>query len=180
MKLLFSIFSAKKKPHSVPRQERSAHVDQRESVRGEVIKLSLRDTLSRAKVPADFVSLELLHAGGRPAAGPRQIHIRLIVRQWKQERVESLVQIEQGLLRRMLLLDPRSSEWVRDISWRFAFAPPPPREEGWSETVMSPREPDDEPKPRPVVKASLLDPKRERLYEKAAAHQDFSPTQPMF
>lgn len=175
---LLSIFTAKRKPSGIAPAKARAAKDQRESVRGEVIKLSLRDTLARAKVPADWVGVELFLAGGSEAAH-RRFHIRLILRRWTGSLVQSLVQIEQGFVRRMQLLDPLSSEWVRDVSWRFAMAGHAPNQESWSETVMSPRAVEPEPSSPVESRTVLLDPDRERLYRSRGARHDFSPTQPM-
>jgi hypothetical protein len=175
---LLSLLSPKKKPRPHPGKERPSSGQQRDSVRAEVIKLSLRDTLVRAKVPAGWIGVELVPAYGY-AGGARRVHLRLILSQWSDKLVHSLVQIEQGFLRRMTLLDPRCREWIFDVTWRFAMAPAAVRSnEGWSETVMSAQPMPQERRAKPADRNLLLDPERDRFYEKEA-HSDFSPTQPM-
>lgn len=138
-------------------------------MRIEVIRLALRDALARARVPVDWVGFELLPAAER--AGPGKFHVRLAVRRWDGWLVQSIVELERGLFRRMKLLDTMCHLWVVDISWRFA------------EPVANASARGGKSSSKPVLKATdreaLLDADDERQYGGNDKHPDFSPTQPM-
>lgn len=163
---LFSFLRSAEKPAARARQERQALAERSRSVRTEVVRLALRDTLARAKVPIDWVAFELLPAPNR--AGPPKFHVRLAMRRWDGWLVQAVVDLEFALFRRMKLLDAMCHHWVADISWRFAepVAGTPLRE------LRAPAK----PAPKPVDRESLLEPERDRGYD---GHPDFSPTQPM-
>jgi len=166
---LFSFFRPTKSPAARARQDRLAQAERSRSVRTEVVRLALRDTLARAKVPADWVAFELLPTPDR--AGPQRFHVRLAMRRWDGWLVQAVVEMEHALFRRMKLLDAMCHHWVADISWRFAA----PVASASARDLRAPAK----PAPRPVDRESLLEPERERQYGDRDTHPDFSPTQPM-
>jgi hypothetical protein len=166
---LLSFFLSAEKPAAPVRADRKVAADRSRSVRIEVIRLALRDTLARARIPLEWVGFELLSAADR--AGPGKFHVRLAVRRWDGWPVQSVVELERALLRRMKLLDTMCHLWVVDISWRF------------TELAAGASSHDNKSASRPAPKAAdreaLLDAEHERRYSGRETHPDFSPTQPM-
>ena len=144
-------------------RERQVVAERTRAVRTEVVRLALRDTLARAKIPLDWVGFELLPAADR---GTPKVHVRLALRRWDGWLVHAVVELERALFRRMKLLDAMCHLWVVDISWRFA------------EPVVSPPVPERKPPPKSVDREALLDAERESQFGRDA-HPEFSPTQPM-
>ncbi|KQT13848.1 hypothetical protein [Ramlibacter sp. Leaf400] len=175
---LFSLFRKERSPRAANRPERPQPSEQRGSVVKEIVWLSLRDTLARARVPADWVGFELLPAAGR--GGPRQLHVRLVLLQWDGRLVHSLTELERGFVRRMRLLDATSAQWVRDVSWRLAISlhKLPGRSEGSSAKGSEIAAPGVRPA-KTIDRDALLDPGRERHSVLRDGHSDFSPTQPL-
>lgn len=175
---LFSFFRKATSSSKAKRPQRPQHSEQRGSVVKEIVWLSLRDTLARARVPVDWVGFELLPAAGR--SGPRQLHVRLVLLQWDGRLVHSLTELERGFVRRMRLLDASSAQWVRDVSWRLAISlhKLPGRSEGspekGPEIAASAVQP-----AKKVDRDALLDPGREHHSVLRDGHSDFSPTQPL-
>ncbi|TFZ02519.1 hypothetical protein EZ313_14760 [Ramlibacter henchirensis] len=173
---LLSFFIPSRKPNPGKRQEHRPGPDQRGSVRREIVKLSLRETLVRARVPAEWVGFELLPVAQQGT--PHVAHVRLILSQWDGRPVYSIFELERSFMRRMKLLDSTSSDWVRGISWRLAL--PLARMPVAAETM--PNEPAGTASPAPAKSANvepLLEPDREQQYASRGDHPDFSPTQPM-
>lgn len=166
---LLSFLRSSEKPAAPVRPDPHVAVERSRSVRAEVVRLALRDTLARARVPIDWVGFELLPAAGR--AGSAKFHVRLAAHRWDGWLVHSVVSLERSLLRRMKLLDAMCHQWVMDISWRFV------------EPVASPQVHDSKAAPRiaprTVSREALLDAERERQYDGDDTRPDFSPTQPM-
>ena len=151
-------------------RERQVAAERARAVRTEVVRLALRDTLARARIPFDWIGFELLPAGGR---GTAKVHIRLALRRWDGWLVHAVVELERSLFRRMKLLDAMCHLWVVDISWRFAepVAGVPPRDPKPSSKPVQ--------APKAVDREALLDAERETQFDDRDARPDFSPTQPM-
>jgi hypothetical protein len=166
---LFRFFRSAQKPAAPTRQDRQLLAVRSRSVRTEVVRLALRDTLARARVPLDWVGFELLPASER--SGPAKFHVRLALRRWDGWLVYAMVDLERGLLRRMKLLDAMCHQWVADISWRFV------------ESLTSAPAQDLKAAPKPAAKVvdreALLEPERESQFGSRDGHPDFSATQPM-
>ena len=166
---MLSFFMSAEKPAAPVRADRQFPPDRSRSVRIEVIRLALRDTLARARVPLEWVGFELLPAADR--AGPGRFHVRLAVRRWDGWPVESMVELERALFRRMKLLDTMCHRWVVDISWRFM--------EPVANASAQDNKPVSTPAPKGVDTEALLDAEHERRVAGRDTHPDFSPTQPM-
>ena len=166
---LFRFLRAAQTPAAPASRDKEVAAERARSVRTEVVRLALRDTLARARVPIEWVGFELLSAADR--AGPAKFHVRLGLRRWDGWLVDSVVELERGLLRRMKLLDAMCHQWVVDISWRFAE---PVASVAAHEGKAAPK-----PASRIIDRDALLDPSRERQYGSSDTHPDFSPTQPM-
>lgn len=171
MKLnLLKFFKSAAKPAVPAMRARQVAAERTRAVRNEVVRLALRDTLARARIPLDWVGFELMPAADRVTP---KVHVRLALRRWDGWLVHGVVELERGLFRRMKLLDAMCHLWVVDISWRFA------------EPV--PGAPAHDPKPaykaaavpKTVDREALLDAERETQFDERDARPDFSPTQPM-
>jgi hypothetical protein len=166
---LFGFFKSGAKPVVPAMRERQVAAERTRAVRTEVVRLALRDTLARARIPLDWVAFELLPAADRVTP---KVHVRLALRRWDGWLVHAVVELERGLFRRMKLLDAMCHLWVVDISWRFADA-----------AAGAPRNPLPVPRPVSIPKAvdreALLEAERETQFDDRDARPDFSPTQPM-
>jgi hypothetical protein len=135
--------------------------------------------LARAKVPPEWVGIELLPLIQRGIVS--QVHVRLVLRQWDDRLVQSMVDLERAFVRRMKLLDGTSTEWVRDVTWRLALQVTSD-EDSEQKVGRKPSAPAVQV-PRAKSEANswddLLDPEREVPSRGADGHADFSPTQPM-
>jgi len=167
---LFSFFKSAATPGVPPARERQVAAERTRAVRTEVVRLALRDTLARARIPLDWVGFELLPAADR--ATPK-VHLRLALRRWDDWLVHAVVELERGLFRRMKLLDAMCHLWVVDISWRFAD-PLAGASAHHPKPVSKPA-----PAPKIVDREALLDAERESQFDDRDARPDFSPTQPM-
>ena len=166
---LFRFFKSAPVPAVPAVRERQVAAERTRAVRTEVVRLALRDTLARARIPLDWVGFELLPAADRVTP---KVHVRLALRRWDGWLVHAVVDLERGLFRRMKLLDAMCHLWVVDISWRFA------------EPVASASTPGHKPVSKPpasntVDREKLLDAERESQFGDGDGHPDFSPTQPM-
>lgn len=163
---LFRFFKSAATPLVPPARERQAAAERTRAVRTEVVRLALRDTLARARIPLDYVGFELLPSADRVTP---KVHVRFALRRWDGWLVHAVVELERGLFRRMKLLDAMCHLWVVDISWRFA------------EPVAGAPKPAPKPVPasKRVDREALLDAERETQFDDRDARPDFSPTQPM-
>lgn len=167
---LFRFFRSAATPAVPAMRERQAAAERTRAVRTEVVRLALRDTLARARIPLDWVGFELLPAADRVTP---KVHVRLALRRWDGWLVHAVVELERGLFRRMKLLDAMCHLWVVDISWRFA--------EPLASASTKDHKPVSKPAPAPekVDREALLDAGRESQFDGRDARPDFSPTQPM-
>ena len=163
---LFRFFKSAATPVAPKIRERQVATERTRAVRTEVVRLALRDTLARARIPLDQVGFELLPAADRVTP---KVHVRLALRRWDGWLVQAVVELERGLFRRMKLLDAMCHLWVVDISWRFADLVA-----GAPAHVHKPV-----PAPKTVDREALLDAERESQVDGRDAHPEFSPTQPM-
>ena len=169
MKLL-KFFKSAAAPVVPSVRARQVAAERTRAVRNEVVRLALRDTLARARIPLDCVGVELMPAADRVTP---KVHVRLALRRWDGWLVHGVVELERGLFRRMKLLDAMCHLWVVDISWRFAEPVPG--------APMHAPKPASKPAPAPktVDREALLDAERETQFDDRDARPDFSPTQPM-
>ena len=179
---LLSLFRTKRHSREIRKPEKPLPIEQRGSVRREIVKLYLRDSLVRARVPTDWVGVEVFPAAPRGAVS--QVHVRLVLLQWDNRLVHSISELERGFVRRLTLLDGTSTQWVRDVSWRLALSLHrlPGRDLAHAADGHVEAEPKSE---RPnfaetVSWTGLLDPEQElHAGRRRRTPADFSPTQPM-
>ena len=111
-----------------------------QAVRKDLLKLVLRETLTRNGIPLPWLSADLLRtSSSRREAG---IHVRFLVRVWEPKLLACGPALENDFLQRLLLLDPQSANWLMGFSWQFTLPEnhalqPLPQPGSWS----TPREP---------------------------------------
>ena len=89
------------------------------SVRKDLLRLVLRETLTRNGIPAGWLSADLL----RTTTARREdgIHVRFLVREWEPRLMLHGVAFEKEYLQRLLLLDPLAVNWLMGFSWQFVL-----------------------------------------------------------
>jgi hypothetical protein len=105
------------------------------TVRRELLKAVLRNTLNRHGIPAAWIGADMLVAttrGREPG-----IHWRLLVRHWDPRLMTYAVALQNSLIVRTLSADPLASDWLMGISWQFVLpdedvCPPMPHPGWWT------------------------------------------------
>lgn len=89
------------------------------SVRKDLLRLVLRETLTRNGIPQAWLSADLL----RTTTARREdgIHVRFLVREWEPRLMLHGVAFEKEYLQRLLLLDPLAVNWLMGFSWQFVL-----------------------------------------------------------
>ena len=104
------------------------------ALRRELASVALRDTLIRHGIPSTWISVELmpLVSSGREPL----LYVRLQMKHWEPLLMPHLVPLQNSFKRRVLLLDPSATTWIRGISWQILLAdesqcPPMPPPNVW-------------------------------------------------
>jgi hypothetical protein len=107
-----------------------------QSVRKDLLKLVLRETMTRNGIPPTWVSADMLRTSN---AGKREtgLHVRFLVRHWDPRLLEHAVALEQEFTNRLQLLDPLAGNWLMGFSWQFSLedrsvCPPLPHPATWT------------------------------------------------
>ena len=89
------------------------------NVRKDLLKLVLRETLTRNGIPQVWMAADML----RTTSPKREqgIHVRFIVRVWEPRLLEHGPGLEKEFLQRLLLLDPQAANWLMGFSWQFGL-----------------------------------------------------------
>ena len=90
------------------------------SVRKDLLRLVLRETLQRNGIPSAWISADLL----RTTTARREdgIHVRFLLRRWEPKLMLHGVAFEKEYFQRLLLLDPLAVNWLMGFSWQFVLA----------------------------------------------------------
>jgi hypothetical protein len=123
------------------------------SLRKDLLKAAMRETLLRNGIPEAWLGADLLRTNS-PARKEQGVHVRFLVRHWDPRLVQHAVALEQDFYQRLLALDPLAANWLMGFSWQFAMSdlsacPPLPHPGSWTaptEADTSP--PDDKPTTR--------------------------------
>ena len=123
------------------------------SVRKDVLRLVLRELLTRNGIPQGWVAADMLRT---TTSSKRQeaLHVRFLVRRWEPRLLEHGPAIEQEFAHRLLILDPQAREWLSGFSWQFVLedtrvCPPLPHPGSWTAPSAPPQE---EPVRAPLTK----------------------------
>jgi hypothetical protein len=104
------------------------------SVRKDLLRVALRETLTRNGIPPGWVSADMLRTNStKREAG---MHVRFLVRHWEPRLMLHGLALEQDFTNRLLLLDPQAESWLAGFSWQFALddasaCPPLPHPSAW-------------------------------------------------
>lgn len=110
------------------------------SVRKDLLKLVLRETLTRNGIPQPWLAADMLRTNSPKKE--QGIHVRFLVRIWEPRLLEHGPALEKEFVQRLLLLDPQANDWLMGFSWQFALpdaseCPDMPHPGSWT----GPREP---------------------------------------
>ena len=89
------------------------------AARKDLLRLVLRDTLQRNGIPTAWIGAEVLRATSRNREAG--VHVRFLIREWDTRLLEHGVAIEENFRKRLLAMDPESTQWLMGISWQFAM-----------------------------------------------------------
>jgi hypothetical protein len=87
--------------------------------RREMLRVVLRDTLTRHGIPYAWIAGETLTATSR--GREPGIHWRLVLKHWDPRLMLHGVALQNSLIKRVMTFDPMASNWLMGISWQFAF-----------------------------------------------------------
>lgn len=102
-----------------PSQNSQGPAPSHNSMRKELLRVVLRDTLNRNGIPRDWVVADLLMASSRTREPG--IHMRLQVRHWDARLMLHSVAFQEKLHQRVVMLDPQAIDWLLSISWLYAL-----------------------------------------------------------
>lgn len=127
--------------HSQTAQPSGTPAVTQHTMRKDLLKVVLRETLMRNGIPMSWIGADLLRATS-PKREPG-IHVRLLVRHWDPRLQMCGVAFEQNFFRRLLAMDPQASDWLMGISWQYAMedlssCPPLPHPGSWTAATDQP------------------------------------------
>lgn len=150
---MLDLLLGKKQPPAKPRNSRTPpnstqfvasqmppNANSPHAVRKDLLKLVLRESLTRNGIPQTWVTADMLRT-----TSPRReqgVHMRFIVRVWEPRLMQYGPALEKEFMHRLLLLDPQAHQWLMGFSWQFALPetarlPDMPHPGSWT----APREP---------------------------------------
>ena len=90
------------------------------AIRKDLLRMVLRETLSRNGIPVAWIGADMLRSAGR---GGRDvgIHVRLLIHHWDPRLLLHGVAFEQNFHKRILAMDPLATNWLMGISWQYAM-----------------------------------------------------------
>lgn len=89
------------------------------SVRKDLLRLVMRETLTRNGIPPTWLSADMLRTSS-PKREPG-LHVRFLVRHWDPRLMLHGVALEREFTDRLLVLDPMARSWLMGFSWQFAL-----------------------------------------------------------
>jgi hypothetical protein len=113
-----------------------------QTVRKELVRVSVRDTLLHNGIPAAWIRADPLttSAPGRETG----VHVRLVVQHWDARLMQCAVALQEHVEKRILSLDPQAENWLMGLSWQFdledvSHCPPLPHPGSWTSPAEAPR-----------------------------------------
>lgn len=118
----------------VPAEPRSSAAELA-SMRRDMMRAVLRNTLTRHGIPASWIGAEMLVATERGRGAG--VHWRLLIKHWDPRLLTHAVALQNSLVLRLLGYDPLAADWLMGISWQFALpdeasCPPMPQPGYWT------------------------------------------------
>lgn len=92
------------------------------TIRRELLRIVLRDTLQRTGIPTAWVGAEALAVVGDADHGG--VHVRLLLRHWEPRVLIHAFALQESFRRNVLALDPQAAQWLTGISWQLALPDP--------------------------------------------------------
>lgn len=119
--------------HSGPHSG-SSQVSQH-SLRKDLLKVVLRETLMRNGIPSSWIAADLLRSTNTKKESG--VHVRLLIRHWDQRLLACGVAFEQHFYKRLVAMDPQAGNWLMGVSWQYAMedlsaCPPMPHPGAWT------------------------------------------------
>jgi hypothetical protein len=166
-------------------------------MRREMLRLVLRQSLTRNGIPSTWIVAETLEV---PARGESSgVHIRLVLQHWEPRLLPYTLAFEHDLEQRLLAVEPDAHSWFRGFSWQYAALGDPgsmPDPSTWApaepapvpeQAPALPREAPafvaEAPASSPAMKSkeelAALFAQQDRTRSKADEQVDFAPTQPV-
>lgn len=108
--------SAARSAKSPPSTQHGANSVQ--AVRKELVKVTVRDTLVKNGIPADWIRSEPLTTAS-PGREPG-VHVRLVVLHWEPRLMQHVVALQDNFEKRLQAVDPNTAQWLMGVSWQFA------------------------------------------------------------
>jgi hypothetical protein len=88
-------------------------------VHRDLLRLVLRDMLSRHGIPSAWMGLQVLSA--KSSGKPVGLHARLIVRHFEPRLLAHAPGLEKSFIERLMALDPLADQWLMGLSWQLAL-----------------------------------------------------------
>jgi hypothetical protein len=119
------------------------------SVRKDLLRVALRETLTRNGIPPGWISADMLRTNS-----PKRetgMHVRFQIRHWDPRVMLHGPALEEDFQQRLLMLDPQALNWLSGFSWQYVLedktpCPPLPHPGSW----MSPPPSGHDTGPAPV------------------------------
>jgi hypothetical protein len=87
--------------------------------RREMLRVVLRDTLTRHGIPYAWIVGEMLNATSR--GREPGLHWRLVIKHWDPRLMLHGVALQNSLIKRVMTFDPMAANWLMGITWQFAL-----------------------------------------------------------
>jgi hypothetical protein len=88
-------------------------------IRRDLLRVVLRDVLSRNGIPSAWIGLQMLTA--KSSGKPKGVHVRLVVQHWEPRILAYAPGLEHSFIERLMALDPLADTWMVGLSWQLAL-----------------------------------------------------------
>ena len=85
------------------------------NMRRELLRLALRQSLSRNGIPVHWIGAEAVEV---PGPG-NPLHVRLLVQHWDDRLPKLFLAFQEDFEQRLLAVEPLARTWLRGFSWQF-------------------------------------------------------------
>lgn len=92
------------------------------NMRRELLRLALRQSLSRNGIPVHWIGAEAVEM---PGPG-NPLHVRLLVQHWDDRLPRLFLAFQEDFEQRLLAVEPLARTWLRGFSWQFQLVDPTP------------------------------------------------------
>jgi hypothetical protein len=198
MGLIQKLFGGGAAPASQPPQSRTdapsrpgadgASVPPAAAMRRELLRLALRQTLTRNGIPTSWVAVQMLDVGSRE--GAPGVHIRLVLQHWEPRLLPYTLSFQHDMEQRLLAVEPQAESWLRGFSWQYEAGPgdPVPMPDPATWTASAPpadvppvalEQPQAGPPRKSKEELAQLFAQQDRSRSRQDDDADFAPTQPV-